>query len=360
MKKILVALSGGVDSAAAAAVLQEQGYTVEGATMDLLSGLGPREGCGSSQAVADAKKVAEHLGIRHHVFDFSRIFRTAVVEPFMKEYVSGRTPNPCVMCNHAIKFGAFLDRALDMGFDAIATGHYGEIVQDPTGIYRLKMAPVKGKDQSYVLYRLNQHMLSHLILPIGCMEKAQVRQKASQVGLDVANKKDSQEICFIPDGDYAAFLMREGCESQPGWFVNRTGERLGKHKGLIHYTVGQRKGLGVALGRPQYVLALNTACNEVVLGDNEETFVQEMICRETVYLSGQAPQQPFDAQVKIRYSALPAAAHVVPMGEGKVYVRFCEPQRAVTPGQSAVFYDGEFVLGGGIIETGIFPDSQNK
>lgn len=350
-KRILVAMSGGVDSSVAAAMLLEQGYQVEGATMLLFGqdGKGPAEGCGASLAIANAKEVADKLGIRHHVFDFTELFRERVMNPFIAAYQAGRTPNPCVMCNDALKFGAFLQKAVQMGFDGIATGHYGRVVYEE-GEWRLFLSHSAGKDQSYVLYQLTQEQLSRLMLPLEGMEKQKVRQKARELGLSVSEAKDSQEICFIPDDNYARFLLESGCTASPGDFTDTSGRVIGRHKGLLYYTVGQRKGLGQAFGTPKYVVALDEQNNRVVLGENSETFRQTFTASRVHFIDGKWPQNPVAAQVKIRYSAPAARAMLLPAEPGRVQVVFDTPQRAVTPGQSAVFYDGDRVLGGGIID----------
>jgi len=345
MKRILIAMSGGVDSSAVAAMLQEQGYTVAGATMQLWHPGDYFEG-DAHDPVPAAKQVAKELGIEHHVFDFSQEFRTHVVEPFMQAYQQGLTPNPCVFCNKALKFGAFFERAMEMGFDGIATGHYAKIEMDSQGIHHLYMAD-SAKDQSYVLYQMNQQILSRLLLPLYGVDKEQVRLYAAKAGISVSDTPDSQEICFVPDKDYASFLQRMGVTSPIGDFVDQQGNVMGQHKGVLHYTVGQRKGLG-AFGSPKYVLSLDPLTNRVVLGENSDLFSQRLVCRAVTFLSGQPLTQPMTAQVKIRYTARPAQARLIPNADG-VEVLFDQPQRAATPGQSAVFYQENELLGGGII-----------
>ena len=345
MKKILVAMSGGVDSSAVAAMLQEQGYEVAGATMQLWQTGDYFEG-DSHNPVPAARQVAKELGIEHYVFDFSQEFRAHVVDPFMQAYQQGLTPNPCVFCNKALKFGAFFDRAMEMGFDGIATGHYAKIVTDEAGVHRLYMAD-SAKDQSYVLYQMNQAVLSRLLLPLYGLDKEQVRVYAAKAGVSVSDTPDSQEICFVPDKDYAGFLQRMGVTSPVGDFVNLQGEVMGQHKGILHYTVGQRKGLG-AFGSPKYVLSIDPQTHRVVLGENEDLFCNHLTCRGVTFLSGESLREPMTAQVKIRYTARPAPATIVPCEQG-VQVVFDQPQRAATPGQSAVFYQGNELLGGGII-----------
>ena len=345
MKKVLVAMSGGVDSSAVAALLQEQGSEVSGATIRLWQEGDYFEPNGED-CVTTAKKVAAELGIPHYVFDFSAEFRRDVVEPFMEAYQAGLTPNPCVFCNRAIKFGAFLEKALEMGFDTIATGHYGKITQEENGVYHLFPAD-SAKDQSYVLYQMTQKVLSHLLLPLYGVDKDTVREYAKKAGISVSDTPDSQEICFIPDKNYPAFLQRMGVTTPIGNFVNLQGEIMGPHKGILHYTVGQRKGLG-AFGSPKYVLSLNPKTHEVVLGENEDLFATTLTCHKVNWVSGTLPTTPLQADVKIRYSAKGAPATITPTADG-VRVVFETPQRAITPGQSAVFYQNNELIGGGII-----------
>ncbi len=345
MKKVLVAMSGGVDSSAAAALLKEQGYEVAGATMQLWHE-GDYFAGDDHNPVPAARKAAEELGIPFTVFDFSKEFRQDVVQPFMDAYQKGLTPNPCIFCNKHLKFGAFLKKALELGYDTIATGHYAKIHTDENGIHHLYTAD-SSKDQTYVLYQMNQQVLSHLLLPLWGLSKDQVREYAKQAGVSAADTPDSQEICFVPDKDYAGFLARMGVTCPTGDFVNLQGEVMGRHKGILHYTVGQRKGLG-AFGSPKYVLSLSPADHRVVLGENEDLFTTLVACRDVTFLSGHTLTEPLTAQVKIRYSAKPAPAVITPDGDG-VLITFETPQRAATPGQSAVFYEGNELLGGGII-----------
>ena len=348
-KKVLVAMSGGVDSSAAAALLVQQGYQCDGAMLKLAPNEDSR--CCSADDAEDARQAAARLGMRFYVFNETARFRRCVMDKFVAEYGAGRTPNPCIDCNRELKFGALLDRALTLGYDYIATGHYARVdLDETTGKYRLLRGAERRKDQSYVLYQLTQRQLAHLLLPVGDYDKPAIRDKARQAGLDNADKGDSQDICFVPDGDYVGFLRREGLPLTPGDFVDRDGRVLGRHKGLPCYTTGQRKGLGVAAGKHLYVLRKNAADNTILLGDNEELFTAVLTADRVNWISGETPAQPLRVTAKTRYSQTEAAATVTPLPNGRIRVEFDEPQRAVTAGQAVVLYDGEQVLGGGTIE----------
>ena len=348
-KKVLVAMSGGVDSSAAAALLVQQGYQCDGAMLKLAPNDDSR--CCSADDAEDARQAAARLGMRFYVFNETARFRRCVMDKFVAEYGAGRTPNPCIDCNRELKFGALLDRALTLGYDYIATGHYARVdLDETTGKYRLLRGAERCKDQSYVLYQLTQRQLAHLLLPVGDYDKPAIRDKARQAGLDNADKGDSQDICFVPDGDYVGFLRREGLPLTPGDFVDRDGRVLGRHKGLPCYTTGQRKGLGVAAGKHLYVLRKNAADNTILLGDNEELFTAVLTADRVNWISGETPAQPLRVTAKTRYSQTEAAATVTPLPNGRIRVEFDEPQRAVTAGQAVVLYDGEQVLGGGTIE----------
>ena len=348
-KKVLVAMSGGVDSSAAAALLVQQGYQCDGAMLKLVPNEDSR--CCSADDAEDARQAAARLGMRFYVFNETARFRRCVMDKFVAEYGAGRTPNPCIDCNRELKFGALLDRALTLGYDYIATGHYARVdLDETTGKYRLLRGAERRKDQSYVLYQLTQRQLAHLLLPVGNYDKPAIRDKARQAGLDNADKGDSQDICFVPDGDYVGFLRREGLPLTPGDFVDRDGHVLGRHKGLPCYTTGQRKGLGVAAGKHLYVLRKNAADNTILLGDNEELFTAVLTADRVNWISGETPAQPLRVTAKTRYSQTEAAATVTPLPNGRIRVEFDEPQRAVTAGQAVVLYDGEQVLGGGTIE----------
>ncbi len=344
-KKVLVAMSGGVDSSAAAAMLIEKGYDVSGAIMKLWQNGQYFDGV--NEDIENARIVANTLGINFHVFDFSKEFESQVVSPFCNEYIKGKTPNPCVFCNKHLKFGAFFEKAMEMGFDYVATGHYAKVIQDEKGKYTLHCKQ-GAKDQSYVLYNLNQDILSHLLLPVGGLEKDVIREYAKKAGLPTFDRPDSQEICFIPDKDYARFLSSRGYNTPVGDFVNQQGDVMGKHKGIMHYTVGQRKGLG-AFGSPKFVLSINGENNQVVLGENDDLFTTILMCDNVNFLDGRILTEPLNAGIKIRYSAKAEAGTISPLEDGKYRVDFDTPVRAVTPGQSAVFYDGDILLGGGKI-----------
>lgn len=357
-EKVVVGMSGGVDSSVAAFLLKKEGYEVIGVTLNLWNGEGmsvaePGEEAGG---ITDARRAAEQLGIEYHVLDFTEQFRYCVIEPFIGEYEACRTPNPCITCNRRIKWEALLSWAKEHGVEKIATGHYAGIVQLDNGRYTIMEAASTGKDQSYVLYRLTQEQLASTLMPLGKYTKEEVRKLAKEAGLFVAEKDDSQDICFIPDGDYASFIERYGakCDSNsPGNFVDRDGNILGKHKGLIHYTIGQRKGLGLAMGEPVYVMALRPTTNEVVIGKNEDLFDRRLTLSEVNCVGLAQWKEPFRCMAKIRYAHKGAECLVTPTGTDTASVLFDEPQRAATPGQSVVFYQTKahmrYVLGGGII-----------
>lgn len=353
-EKVMVGMSGGVDSSVAASLLLEQGCSVCGATLHLYdnaqAGVGTRTCC-SLADVEDARAVAYRLGIEHYVFNFGPEFRRCVMERFAEGYARGETPNPCIDCNRFIKFGKMLERARLLGMDSVATGHYARAEYDSVrGRWLLKKARDAAKDQTYVLYSLTQEQLAHTRFPLGGMLKSEVRAAAAERGFVNAAKPDSEDICFVPDGDYAAFLEREmGLRPKPGSFVDRAGNVLGTHRGLIHYTVGQRKGLGVTFGEPRYVLAKDAEKNTILLGPDSGLYAPGFTAGDVNWISGEPPAGPVEAGVKVRYSQSESAAVVTPLADGRVSVRFREPQRAVTPGQAAVFYAGDEVLGGGTI-----------
>lgn len=348
-KKVLVAMSGGVDSSAAAALLVQQGYQCDGAMLKLAPNEDSR--CCSADDAEDARQAATRLGMRFYVFNETARFRRCVMDKFVAEYGAGRTPNPCIDCNRELKFGALLDRALTLGYDYIATGHYARVDFDAaSGKYRLLRGAERSKDQSYVLYQLTQRQLAHLLLPVGDYDKPAIRDKARQAGLDNADKGDSQDICFVPDGDYASFIRSfTGRDYPRGEFVDKSGNVLGEHRGLIGYTVGQRKGLGIALGEPRYVTALMPKENRVVLGSNEDLMSRELDAKNFNFIAFDTPPAEFRASARVRYRQAEQPATVRVTGEDTVHITFDEPQRAITKGQAVVVYDGDVVIGGGEI-----------
>lgn len=336
--KVMIAMSGGVDSSVAVALLLEAGYEVEGITMCL----------GDFAVVEQAERSAKHFGIKHHWVDLTEEFDREVKDYFVEEYKNGRTPNPCVVCNKKVKMGRLFRAAAEIGFDYFATGHYANLVR-VGGRYAIAKASHLPKDQSYVLYALGQEVLSCLVLPLGALSKEQVRAKGRELGLAAAEQKDSQDICFIPDGDYRKFLADRGLKSVPGDFVLPDGSVVGRHLGIANYTIGQRKGLGIALGYPVFVTDICPETNQVKLGLEQDLLSSTMLVADCNYQTVADLTEPLELDIKIRYKSPAVRGVVRPLGGGRAEVKFLTAEKAVTPGQSAVFYDGNVVVGGGAI-----------
>lgn len=353
MNRVLVAMSGGVDSSIAAAILKEKGYDVIGATMKIW----PEEYCGKSKEkaccslddIADAKKVCDRLGIRHYTLNFEKVFREKVIDYFTKEYLAGRTPNPCIVCNEKIKFGAFLEKAKELDSDFVCTGHYARIERN--GYCRLRESADKTKDQSYVLFSLTSVQMEKVLLPVGEMTKDQVRDKAKKIGLTVYKKLDSQEICFVPDNNYSDFIKGH-CRigDRKGDVVDTRGKILGSHSGFWNFTIGQRKGLGIAHKHPLYVISIDAKRNIVVAGTSKDVKRSSFTVKDVNWCAKDENIDGRDIKVKIRYNHNRKEAHIRKTENGKLKVRFEDPQEAITPGQAAVFYEGEYVIGGGWID----------
>lgn len=348
-KKVLVGMSGGVDSSVCAALLIKNGFTVSGVTISMLD----KDLSGTDESnIKDADSVCKRLGIEHFSADLKQEFKEKVMDDFINEYINGRTPNPCIVCNKYIKFGKMLDIALEHGYDKVATGHYAT-VKEKNGRFLLYKAKDVTKDQTYVLYPLTQAQLSRVEFPLGELSKSEVRQIAEDLGFVNANKKDSQDICFVPSGDYASFIEKAGFASSAGDYINMQGEKLGLHQGVIRYTIGQRKGLGIALGKPQFVIDKDAKTNKVVLGDEEFLFYKKVLVDHVNFIPFDKLEQPLEVKAKLRYRHIEQPAIIYPQEDGKVLIEFLEPQRAPSPGQAAVFYDGDMVVGGGTIVCGI-------
>ena len=355
-KKVVVGMSGGVDSSVAAYLLKEQGYDVIGVTMQIWQeedSLTQEEngGCCGLSAVDDARRVAADLGIPYYVMNFRKEFKENVMDYFIGEYLQGRTPNPCIACNRYVKWEALLQRSLEIGADYIATGHYARIEQLANGRYAIKNSVTAAKDQTYALYNLTQHQLVHTLMPVGDYTKDEIRAIAEKIGLRIANKPDSQDICFVPDGDYAGFIKREAGQAlpAPGNFVTEDGTVLGRHKGITNYTIGQRKGLNLSLGKPAFVTEIRPETNEVVVGDNETLFTRELYAENVNFMAVPDLKEKKEFTGKIRYAHKGVPCTIEQIEKDKIRCVFEEPQRAVTPGQAFVFYDGEYVAGGGTI-----------
>lgn len=353
-RKALIAMSGGVDSSMAALLTQQLGYTCIGCTMKLhnTTELTPADSrsCCTLDDAEDARSVAYRLGMPFYVFNYTDDFYEKVVCKFAECYLNGKTPNPCIDCNRYMKFDKLAERAELLGCSHVVTGHYARIEWDGTR-YRLKKALDQTKDQSYVLYSLTQQQLAHILFPLGELSKTQVRAMAAENGFITADKPDSQDICFAPDGNYAKVIEESsGKISPPGLFVSSDGQVLGQHKGIIHYTIGQRRGLGIAYAYPLYVVKICPENNTVVLGPKAELMSTRAIVRDINWISGIAPSAPFSCKVKIRYRHAEQPVEVIPTGADSAELRFPEAQRAITPGQAAVFYAGDEVLGGGVLQ----------
>ena len=351
--KALIAMSGGVDSSVAAYLTKQQGYDCIGCTMKLYdnedAGISRSRTCCSLDDVEDARSVAYRIGMPFYVFNFKQDFRDIVIRKFIESYEKGITPNPCIDCNRYMKFDKLYERAKTLGCDTMVTGHYARI-EEADGRYVLKKALDETKDQSYVLYSLTQEQLAHTLFPLGGLKKTEVRAIAEQNGFANADKPDSQDICFVPNGDYAHVIeLHTGSKPIQGDFVDKQGNVLGKHKGIINYTVGQRKGLGISSSEPLYVCKICPQSGDIVLGSNDDLFSKDADVADLNWISGTAPKGEFHCKVKIRYHQPEQGATVIPMGETKAHILFDQPQRAITPGQAAVLYEGDTVLGGGTI-----------
>ncbi len=353
-KKVVVGMSGGVDSAVAAFLLKEQGYDVIGVTMQIWNEdpfrVEENGGCCGLSATEDARRVADALSIPHYVMNFKKEFQDKVVNYFISEYLSGRTPNPCIACNRYVKWESLLKRSMEIGADYIATGHYARVERMANGRYAVRNSVTAKKDQTYALYNLTQFQLSHTLMPVGDYTKDEIRRLAAEKKLPVAKKPDSQDICFVPDGDYAGFITDTVPDkiAGPGNFVSEEGTVLGAHKGLIHYTVGQRKGLGLSMGHPVFVSKLRADTNEVVIS-HREVFAEELTCNQINFMGMESLKESQRLFAKVRYAHQGQWCKAYQTKEDEIYVSFEQPVRAVTPGQAVVFYDGEYVMGGGTI-----------
>jgi tRNA (5-methylaminomethyl-2-thiouridylate)-methyltransferase len=354
-KKVVVGMSGGVDSSVAARLLKEQGFDVIGVTMQIWQeeeNLSQEEngGCCGLSAVDDARRVAQQLEIPYYVMNFKKDFKEKVIDYFIDEYIEGRTPNPCIACNRYVKWESLLKRSIEIGADYIATGHYARIEKLKNGRYVLKKSATEAKDQTYALYNLTQEQLSQTLMPVGEYSKEEIREMAQEISTGIASKPDSQEICFVPDNDYAKFIEENtGKKIAEGNFINIHGQIIGRHKGIIHYTVGQRKGLNLALGHPVFVIEIIPETNEVVIGDGDEIFSRGLKADRLNFMSIADLEGEMQVMAKIRYNHKGASCTIRKVGEDEVECIFDEPQRAISPGQAVVFYDGNYVVGGGTI-----------
>ena len=355
IKKVVVGMSGGVDSSVAAFLLKKQGYDVIGVTMQIWQDdeytSAENGGCCGLSAVDDARRVAEALDIPYYVMNFKNEFKEKVIDYFISEYLCGRTPNPCIACNRYVKWESLLKRSLDIGADYIATGHYARIGRMPDARYAVRRSATIAKDQTYALYNLTQFQLEHTLMPVGEYTKEEIREIAVSENLPVADKPDSQEICFVPDDDYAGFIARNAGVDipPPGNFVTKTGQVLGIHKGITHYTIGQRRGLGLAMGHHVFVTEIRPETNEVVVGENEDVFASSLRCNQVNFMGMADLEVPRMVMAKVRYAHKGEMARIERVGGDEILCTFEEPVRAITPGQAVVFYEGDYVLGGGVI-----------
>lgn len=363
MKKVVVGMSGGVDSSVAAYLLKEQGYDVIGVTMQIwqdedICSMEEQGGCCGLTAVEDARRVSASLDIPFYVMNFKKEFKDNVIDYFVSEYLDARTPNPCIACNRFVKWESLLARSLGIGASYIATGHYAKVDKLDNGRYAIKKSVTREKDQTYALYNLTQYQLEHTLMPVGAYSKDEIRAIANKIKLPVANKADSQEICFVSDNDYAGFILdylKEKGEDKdvkaltPGNFVDVSGNILGQHKGIVNYTIGQRKGLNLSLGHPAFVLELRPETNEVVIGKSDDVFSDELYANQLNFMAIEDLEDEMEVEAKIRYSHKGSKALIKRVDEDQILCKFYEPQRAITPGQAVVFYKDDYVVGGGTI-----------